>query len=155
MLMLFILMHIILLVWSVICLLPIWSLYLLSHVDWNRVNEGRTRLRWQCHELFEDIDVLLTPVGPVTAFPHQTGGNQLSRKITVNGKKRPYMDHIPWIALATSAFLPATSAPVGVRPEGLPVNIQIIGPHLGDHTTIRFAELLADIRGGFQRPPLG
>jgi len=127
----------------------------LSHVDWNRVNEGRTRLRWQCHELFEDIDVLLTPVGPVTAFPHQTGGNQLSRKITVNGKKRPYMDHIPWIALATSAFLPATSAPVGVRPEGLPVNIQIIGPHLGDHTTIRFAELLADIRGGFQRPPLG
>lgn len=127
----------------------------LSHVDWNRVNEGRTRLRWQCHELFEDIDVLLTPVGPVTAFPHQTGGNQLSRKITVNGKKRPYMDHIPWIALATSAFLPATSAPVGVTPEGLPVNIQIIGPHLGDHTTIRFAELLADIRGGFQRPPLG
>jgi len=127
----------------------------LSHVDWNSVNEGRTRLRWQCHELFEDIDVLLTPVGPVTAFPHQTGGNQLSRKITVNGKKRPYMDHIPWIALATSAFLPATSAPVGVTPGGLPVNIQIIGPHLGDHTTIRFAELLADIRGGFQRPPLG
>lgn len=126
----------------------------LSHADWNRANEGRTRLRWQCRELFEDIDVLLTPVGPVTAFPHQTGGNHLSRRILVNGQKRPYMDHVSWIALATAAYLPATSAPVGVTPDGLPVNIQIIGPYLGDKTTIRFAELLADVWGGFQPPPL-
>jgi amidase len=125
----------------------------LSHADWNRANEGRTRLRWQCHELFHDIDVLLTPVSPVTAFPHQTGGNQLSRKIVVNGQNRPYTDHIPWIALASSAFLPATSAPVGVTPDGLPVNIQVIGPSLGDHTTIRFAELMAAVRGGFKKPP--
>jgi amidase len=125
----------------------------LSHADWNRANEGRTRVRWQCHELFKDIDVLLTPVGPVTAFPHQTGGNHLSRRIIVNGQKRPYMDHVSWIALATTAYLPATSAPVGVTPEGLPVNIQIIGPYLGDNTTLRFAELLADVRGGFQQPP--
>ena len=92
-------------------------------------------------------------MGPVTAFPHQTGGNQLTRRIVVDGKKRPYLDHIPWIALATAAFLPATSAPVGVTPEGLPVNIQIIGPYLGDKTTIRFAELMAAVRGGFRKPP--
>ena len=124
-----------------------------SHSDWNRANEGRTKLRWQCHELFEDIDVLLTPVVPVVAFPHQTEGNPLSRRITVNGEKRPYMDHVCWAALATAAFLPATSAPVGVTPDGLPVNIQVIGPFLGDRTTIRFAELLAELRGGFQPPP--
>jgi len=124
-----------------------------SHAEWSSVNEARNRLRWDCHELFRDIDVLLTPVMPVVAFPHQTSGNQLSRRLIVDGKKRPYMDHIPWIALASTAYLPATSAPVGVTPGGLPVNIQIIGPHLGDRTTIRFAELLADIRGGFQPPP--
>lgn len=124
-----------------------------SHSDWNRANEGRTRLRWQCHELFKDIDVLLTPVVSVTAFPHQTEGNPLSRRIIVNGEKRPYMDHVCWAALATTAFLPATSAPVGVASDGLPVNIQIVGPFLGDRTTIRFAELLADVRGGFHPPP--
>jgi amidase len=124
-----------------------------SHADWNRANEQRTRLRWQCHELFKDIDVLLTPVAPVTAFLHQTGGNPLSRRIIVNGEKRPYTDHLCWAALATTAFLPATSAPVGVASDGLPVNMQIVGPFLGDRTTIRFAELLADVRGGFQRPP--
>lgn len=126
---------------------------LLSHSDWNRAHEERTRLRWRCHEMFEDIDVLLTPVSPVTAFPHQTEGNHLSRKLTVDGQQRPYVDHIPWMALATSAYLPAMSAPVGVTPDDLPVNIQIIGPHLGDMTTIRFAELLAEVRGGFRKPP--
>jgi amidase len=124
-----------------------------SHADWNRANEGRTKLRWQCRELFRDIDVLLTPIVPVTAFPHQTGGNPLSRRLTVNGEKRPYMDHVCWVALASAAFLPATSAPVGVTPDGLPVNVQIVGPFLEDKTTIRFAELLADVRGGFRPPP--
>ena len=126
----------------------------LSHADWNRANEGRTRLRWQCHALFQEIDVLLTPIGPVTAFPHQTGGNHLSRRIRVNGQSRPYMDHLCWVALASTAFLPATSAPVGFTEEGLPVGIQILGPYLGDRTTIRFAELLSEVRGGFIPPSL-
>jgi amidase len=124
-----------------------------SHADWAHADEGRAKLRWTCHEMFNDIDVLLTPVVPTTAFPHQSGGNHLSRRILVDGKKRPYMDHIPWAALATSAYLPATSAPVGITSEGLPVNVQIIGPFLGDRTTLRFAELLAEVRGGFQAPP--
>lgn len=125
-----------------------------SHADWARANEGRTELRWRCHEMFKDLDVLLTPVAPTTAFAHQTGGNHLSRRLVVDDQKRPYMDHIPWAALATSAYLPATSAPVGLASDGLPVNVQILGPFLGDHTTIRFAELLAEVRGGFRAPPL-
>jgi len=125
----------------------------LSHSEWNRANEGRTRLRWQCRELFKNIDVLLTPVGPVTAFPHQTGGNHMSRRIMVDGRKRPYMDHVSWIALATAAFLPATTAPVGVTTDGLPVGIQVAGPFLGDRTTIRFAELMSKTRAPFQPPP--
>ena len=95
---------------------------------------------------------MLTPIGPVTAFPHQLNGNHLTRKLVVDGKKRPYSDHIPWIALATAALLPATSAPIGLTQAGLPVNVQIVGPYLGDKTTIRFAELLAEVRGGFQPP---
>lgn len=124
----------------------------LSHADWSRANEERARLRWRCHDLFRDIDVLLTPVGPVAAFAHQTQGNHLSRKITVDGTKYPYTNLMPWIALANTAYLPATSAPIGMTPDGLPIGIQIIGPYLGDETTIRFAELLADIKGGFHAP---
>lgn len=125
-----------------------------SHAKWSAANERREKLRWSCHELFRDVDVLLTPVTPVAAFTHRTSGNQLTRRISVDGKSRPYTDHIPWIALATVASLPATSAPAGRTPEGLPVNVQIVGPYLGDRTTLRFAELLRDLRGGFVAPPI-
>jgi amidase len=33
------------------------------------------------------------------------------------------------------------------------VGVQIIGPHLGDRTTIAVAGMLEDILGGFRAPP--
>ena len=126
----------------------------LSHKGWLDLNERRTRLRWQCRKLFSEVDVLLTPAAAFAAPHHSTKGNTYTKSIRVDGHRRPYTDHLSWIALATTSYLPATSAPIGVTPEGLPVNIQIIGDYLNDRTTIQFAELLAEIRGGFQPPPL-
>ncbi|MXZ54246.1 MAG: amidase [Acidimicrobiaceae bacterium] len=118
------------------------------------LDERQTKLRRACRRLFNEIDVLLTPVVAFAAPHHNTRGNLYTRSLRVDGKRRHHTDHFSWIALATMAYLPATSAPVGVTPEGLPVNVQIIGDYLDDHTTIQFAELLAAIRGGFQPPPL-
>ena len=39
-------------------------------------------------------------------------------------------------------YLPGTSAPIGLAPEGLPVGVQIVGPQYGDLTTIRVAQLI-------------
>ena len=58
-----------------------------------------------------------------------------------------------WIAHATLTGCPATSAPVGLTPEGVPVGIQIMGPYWEDATPITFAELLAREIGGFSPPP--
>lgn len=118
------------------------------------LDERRTKLRRACRKLFNEVDVLLTPVVAFAAPHHNTRGNLYTRSLRVDGKRRHHTDHFSWIALATMAYLPATSAPVGVTPEGLPVNVQIIGDYLDDHTTIQFAELLAEVRGGFQPPPL-
>ncbi len=50
--------------------------------------------------------------------------------------------------------LPAVAAgPLGRTPAGLPVGVQIIGPRFEDDTAITFAELLAEVTGGFL-PPL-
>ena len=125
----------------------------LSHRGWLDLNERRMRLRRACRKLFSEVDVLLTPVAAFVAPHHNITGNKYTRSLRVDGKRRPYTDHLSWLALATTAYLPATSAPVGVTPEGLPVNVQIIGDYLDDHTTIKFAELLAEVRGGFQPPP--
>ena len=126
----------------------------LSLKGWLDLDERRTKLRWACRTLFSEVDVLLTPVAAFTAPHHNTKGNIYTRSLQVDGERRRYTDHFSWIALATTAYLPATSAPVGITPEGLPVNVQIIGDYLDDQTTIQFAELLAEVRGGFQPPPL-
>ena len=126
----------------------------LSHKGWLDLHERRTKLRWTCRKLFDEVDVLLTPVAAFAAPHHNTKGNIYTRSLQVDGERWHYTDHFSWMALATTAYLPATSAPVGVTPEGLPVNVQIIGDYLNDQTTIHFAELLAQVRGGFQPPPL-
>jgi len=48
----------------------------------------------------------------------------------------------------------ALAAPVGQTRAGLPVGAQIIGPRYEDDTPITFAELLADVTGGYQPPPV-
>ena len=57
------------------------------------------------------------------------------------------MDAIRWSAPAGACWLPATVVPVGFAPDGLPVGIQIIGPYLGDRTTLDLAARLAEIVG--------
>ncbi len=100
---------------------------------------------------FSEYDVLLCPVAPVTAFPHDH--DLRTRRIVVNGRDRPYVDLPIWSSLATLAGLPSTAVPVGTSDEGLPVGIQILGPPLADRTTLDFARRLAEHVGGYEPPP--
>jgi len=77
----------------------------------------------------------------------------LKRTIATPAGPRPYFDLATWISFATLAGLPATTAPVGLTRDGLPVGIQIVGPYLEDATPIDIAGRLADVVGGFQPPP--
>jgi Asp-tRNA(Asn)/Glu-tRNA(Gln) amidotransferase A subunit family amidase len=76
------------------------------------------------------------------------------RTISTAEGDRPYLNQSFWIAPASLAGLPALSAPIGVTPAGLPVGAQIIGPLYEDDTAVTFAELLADVTGGYEPPPL-
>ena len=57
------------------------------------------------------------------------------------------------MSIAILTGCPATVAPAGKTPQGLPVGIQILGPYLEDATPIRLAGLLAKEHGGFTPPP--
>jgi amidase len=63
------------------------------------------------------------------------------------------MDLLNWIAPATLTSCPATIAPAGRIPDGLPVGIQIMAPLWEDATSITFADLLAREVGDFTAPP--
>ncbi|MDX1757603.1 MAG: amidase, partial [Marinobacter sp.] len=121
--------------------------------QWIQWHETREKMRAQIETLFEHHDVLLTPVTPTTAIPHDLSQPMFKRRVSVDGKTRSYLDQFCWIALATLLGLPATSVPVGRTAKGLPYNIQVIGAPGKDLTTIRFAQLLEE-RGlaGFRVP---
>jgi len=64
--------------------------------------------------------------------------------------KRPYGDLSPWISPCA-----ATVVAVSMSAQGLPVDVQVIGPFLEDFTTIHFAGLLArEFASTFRRPAL-
>ena len=67
----------------------------------------------------------------------------LLRQVEVNGEIRPYVEQVTWMGLIGAVHLPATVAPVGSTPEGLPVGVQIVAPHLEDRTSIEFARSCA------------
>jgi len=126
-----------------------------SHRDWVRADEQRTRIKAEWARLFESVDVVIAPITPITAPPHDTAIPMDQRTITVNGADRPYMNQIIWAGLATMPHLPATAVPAGLAADGLPVGFQIIGPELGDLTTLRVAALAEEVLGGFVAPPPG
>jgi amidase len=104
-------------------------------------------------EFFERYDVLLAPVAPTVAFPHNHKQPLPSRRLMVNGQEKPYLDNMAWTLMAVVSGLPATVVPVGLSESGLPVGIQIIGAELEDRTTIDFARGLSDLVDGFRAPP--
>ena len=123
------------------------------HRDWIAVNEERAHLRMRWAEFFEDYDVLLCPAAASAAFPHNHAGTRADRTIEVNGHQMPEVDELFWAGLSAVVYLPSTVAPIGLTGSGLPVGVQIIGPHLGDLATIHFARLLGRAFGGFVPPP--
>ena len=126
----------------------------MAHRDWLRLNYQRQLIRQKWGDFFQEFDVLLCPVAPVTAFCHDHS-YIMTRTLSVNGKPSPYVPTLlAWAGLATLAYLPSTSVPIGLASDGLPVGMQIIGPYLEDRTCLQFAKLLDELTGGF-RPPAG
>jgi amidase len=125
-----------------------------SHAEWMAADDIRTRAGAAIKDAFNAHDVIIAPIAPVTAFPHNHRPFN-SRKLTCsNGLKIPYPSMLQWISLATALGLPATAAPVGLAASGLPVGVQIIGPRGADAKTLAVAQAIDENIGGFVAPPL-
>ncbi|HKC96905.1 MAG TPA: amidase, partial [Methylomirabilota bacterium] len=100
----------------------------LSHRDWLAANEARHRMRRAWAEFFTQYDLFLCPVVATAALPHDHKGERHERTVLVNGRRLPVTDHLFWAGYSGAFYLPATAAPCGFTPGGLPVGVQIVGP---------------------------
>ena len=124
----------------------------MSHAAWIETSRIRESLRAGWREVFKSVDVIICPPMPTPAFV-QDRSPMTSRTLDVDGRRIPYGNQVAFCAIATLFGLPATVAPIGRTPEGLPLGVQIIGDAYADRTTIAFAGLLEREFGGFTRPP--
>ena len=126
--------------------------WVLSHRDWIGADRMRAGLAERWRVLFREFDVVVCPIMPTPAFPHDHDEPR-SRRISIDGNHHPYLEQTMWPGVATLTGQPATAVPLGRSEDGLPVGAQIVGPYLEDRTTILFAGLIEREFGGFVPPP--
>ncbi|TWE12453.1 amidase [Rudaeicoccus suwonensis] len=106
--------------------------------------ERRGEFATQWLRLLDNVDLLLTPTMPLTAFdanllgPTSLGGRPVSASFDA------------WCALALPANLagtPALSIPVGTDEDGLPIGLQIQARRGADHTLLHTATSVQDLIG--------
>ncbi len=93
---------------------------------------------------FGEVDLLLGPTTPTVAFPL---GDKTSDPITM------YLNDIYTIG-ANLAGLPAMSIPAGFA-GGLPVGVQLIGPHFGEAKLLNAAHRFQQETGWHLQTPPG
>ncbi len=99
--------------------------------------------------------MVLAPVMPTAAYPHDTAGTLQDRVLDVDGAAVPHIMTIAWCGAIGAVLLPVVTVPTGLTPAGLPVGVQVIGPFLSDLRLLRIAELLTAASGNaFVPPPL-
>ncbi len=96
---------------------------------YKKAMQVRTLITRDFEHVFGDVDVLLTPTTPTTAF-------KVGEK--VDDPLAMYLNDI-FTVTANLTGLPAISVPGGFDDHGLPIGIQLIGPHWGEETILRAA----------------
>ncbi len=81
---------------------------------------------------FQEVDVILTPTTPTTAFP-------IGEKI--NDPLAMYLSDI-FTVPASLAGVPALSLPIGKSSSGLPIGCQLIGNYFAEETILRLAHYI-------------
>ncbi len=93
-----------------------------------KAQKARTLIRQDFDRVFQDVDVLVTPTSPVTAF-------KIGEKI--GDPVQMYLIDVCTLPV-NIAGLPGLSVPCGFS-NGLPVGMQLIGPHFSEETLLRTA----------------
>jgi amidase len=121
--------------------------------SWARANAERQRQRAAWAAMFQRYDVVLAPVMPTAAFPHDTDRPITDRVLDVDGTAVPHLIAMAWCGAVGSVLLPVVTLPIGLTEARLPVGIQVIGPFLSDLRLLRIAGLLQAAAGTAFTPP--
>ncbi|GAA1776892.1 amidase [Streptomonospora arabica] len=122
----------------------------LSGADVARAELERTRIYHRVREFFERYDALLLPVSQVAPFDAD-----LEYPADIDGaEQQTYLDWMRSCYHITITGCPALAVPGGFTPGGLPVGLQIAGPHRADRRVLEIGRSFERATGHGRRRPL-
>ena len=123
----------------------------LTAADVGRAAARQAQMYLQAREFFSRYDYFVLPVTQVVPFdvnvpyPTEVAGTRLAT----------YIDWMRTCWYITFMGTPAISVPAGFTESGLPVGLQIVGPHRSDWSVLQLAHAFEQATGhGKRRPPV-
>ena len=122
----------------------------LDGADLARAEVWHTALFHRVRAFFERFDILVLPVTQVVPFDvcidHPTEIAGVAQETYLDWMRSCY-----WISATGS---PALSVPAGFTPDGLPVGLQVVGPHRGDLDVLQVGHAFEQATEVGRRPPV-
>jgi aspartyl-tRNA(Asn)/glutamyl-tRNA(Gln) amidotransferase subunit A len=110
---------------------------------YGQAQKVRTLIKADFEQVFERVDVIAAPVAPTTAFKiGQHGDNPLSM----------YLEDV-FTLPANLAGVPGLAFPVGFDSSGLPVGMQLMGPHFQEDILFRVTHAYQGATDWHRRKP--
>jgi aspartyl-tRNA(Asn)/glutamyl-tRNA(Gln) amidotransferase subunit A len=111
---------------------------------YGQANRVRALIQRDFAAAYDQVDVLVSPTSPTTAFPL---GARTQDPLSM------YLSDICTIP-SNLAGHPAMSVPIGVDEHGLPIGFQVMAPALGEEAMFGVAAEVERLAGFTARPPL-
>jgi aspartyl-tRNA(Asn)/glutamyl-tRNA(Gln) amidotransferase subunit A len=110
---------------------------------YNQAQKVRTLIKADFERAFETVDVIAAPVAPTTAFRlGEHTGDPLAM----------YLEDV-FTLPANLAGVPGLAFPVGFDSQGLPVGMQLMGPHFGEAVLFKTAHAYQQVTGWHRCAP--
>jgi amidase len=123
----------------------------LSGADLAHAERSRGLLYHRVRRFFADYDALVLPVSQVPPFDVDSE----YPAVVAGVPQQTYLDWMRSAYFVSVTGCPAISVPAGFTEDGLPVGVQIVGPHQADLAVLRLGYAFEQAtRVGERRPPL-
>ncbi len=111
---------------------------------WLHLHDEQARIQRQWRRLFETYDAVIAPTVGMTAFAHDDTP-LATRRLSIDDEDTQFFHQFAFPGLATFPMLPATSVPIGIDGDGLPIGVQVIADLYADRTAIAVARAAHDV----------
>ncbi|MHA2938877.1 amidase [Vibrio sp. RC27] len=108
--------------------------------------DGTMAMRDACAEVFNRVDIVLSPVNPNVSYPADWAS-------PTNDPQKPF-EHIAFTVPWNMGEQPAASINCGFSKSGMPIGLQIVAPRFDDLKVIALAKAYEQWRGAINWPSL-